>query len=136
MKLLRRLERMEAGKVGRLTDVGIAWSAYDAEIERELESGEYVAVDVVEVEMGQGTVGWRCTERVTRDEADMGIVLDAAGAEIGRVTGRHGNLVSVEYSRDGTAATTATVEAARPSALPAMSPAARRKQRERSRGRR
>lgn len=97
MKLLRRVKRVESGR-GSLTlaEVGIAWSAYDVELDRRLAAGEYCAVDVVEEPVGPGAVTWRCSERVSTDPGDMGFLRNSKGEIIGRVTARERSLVTVE----------------------------------------
>lgn len=110
MKLLRRLERIEQGRAAALADVGIAWSAYDVELEGHLKAGEYLAVDVVQEPAGQGAVWWRCTERATRDSKDLGLVRSVDGAILGRVTARDRGLVTIEYAADGETPTVASVD--------------------------
>lgn len=101
MKLLRRVERLAAGAGARLADVGIAWSSYGSELDRDLRPGEWLAVDVTEEDAGEGAKCWRCAERVTTNPHDLGIVRDSSGGEIGRVTSRHGSLVTIEAGRPG-----------------------------------
>ena len=113
MKLLRRVERLAAGAAGRLADVGIAWSSVGSELDRELRSDEWLAVDVVEEDAGEGAKVWRCSERVTFDPRDLGVVRDGSGAEIGRVVSRKGSLVTIETGAPGEVPTVSIVEGAR-----------------------
>jgi YD repeat-containing protein len=76
--------------------VSISWSSADERVTaRDLRPGEFVAADV----MGYRADGepWesRVVERVTRDGGDLGVVYDAAGARVGRVTAMDGRLLTL-----------------------------------------
>lgn len=114
MKLLRRVERLAAGAGARVADVGISWSSFGSELDRELKPGEYLAVDVVEDAAGQGASRWLCSERATVDPHDLGIVRGVDGAVLGRVTARDGGLVTIEYGPPGEAPKVSIVEGRSP----------------------
>lgn len=91
MKLLRKIERLEASAEQRAPDnspVGLVWSSDEHRVAPgQAEAGEYVACDVWlagGLEFA-GVAHPGLCERFTRDAEDLGIVYDAEGAAVGRV---------------------------------------------------
>ena len=108
MRLLRVVERMEGGaaraKVARRRArraVGLAWSSDDVRLSAatiaDLRPGECVASDVTLYGADAGADQMRVVERVAVDPHDLGIVYDAGGLRVGRVTSIDGTLISYEF---------------------------------------
>lgn len=123
MRLLREsaLQRLEAraGSWSRAAaGIGIVWTRDESRVERELDPGEWIAVDMYRVlSVGRnGDQTWcvRVVERVTRDEWDLGWVYDAAGAVIGRVTESDGSMLTWRPEPAAAAEPASVPEAAAP----------------------
>jgi hypothetical protein len=100
MKLLRAVakieERLAADLAGQGCEVGLVWTCDEVIVDRVLETGEFLARDMHELDpAGEGlTHRVLVVERVTRDANDLGWVYDAADVEVGRVVEMDGSLIS------------------------------------------
>lgn len=112
MRLLTSLKRLEAGAaVSRETApaaVGLIWSRHETTVDPDsLERYEYIAVDVRVMGAapcdgrpamaGQAPTVWEMLERVTQDPQDLGVVRDAEGARVGRVTAIEGSMLTIQW---------------------------------------
>lgn len=102
MRLIRRLERVEAAQASRAAaasiGAGIVWTLDNVPLGRELAEGESLAVDLYEVERTGMYTGVRSVERIASSAEDLGTVYDADGSHVlGRVVESGGNLLTVRY---------------------------------------
>lgn len=115
MRLIKNIERLEASAATRAEasalPVGLVWSRNERLVDPlSLMPGEYIACDVriletadfsaLEVLEGvpplEPPAWWAISERITRDAADLGAVMDWAGAVLGRVVLIDGSLLRWE----------------------------------------
>jgi hypothetical protein len=114
MRLIARLQRAEAGaaaaRESKPAAVGLIWTREESVVDPEtLFQGEYIACDIRIVggaavpHVGDPAAAhaapgaWSMVERVTTDPQDLGWVLDAEGARVGRVMGIDGSMLSIEW---------------------------------------
>ena len=87
MKLLRRVAEAEQAMVaGRSAEpLGLCWTSGCERVDRELQQGEYLAVDVFLTGRCAEVTMWRTVERITLDPEDRGVVYDVGGKAVGSV---------------------------------------------------
>jgi hypothetical protein len=121
MRLIRRLDAIAAAAAEREAervagaDLAVCWSVRESRVDDgDLEAGDYVACDVRYLDEGAAAldalpVGVRpidftaqlsITERVTRDERDLGYVYDAGGVRVGRVVAVDGSMLTLRHDAE------------------------------------
>lgn len=105
MRLISQLDRVERGvrkraaaKRAASTAWGVCWTSAEVVLDRELEPGEYRAVDVHVTEEMEGGCIASTRERVTRDPSDRGLVYGISGAVIGEVAGDGSGVLHITRS--------------------------------------
>jgi hypothetical protein len=125
VRLIKRLDAIAAAAAAREAervagaDLAVCWSVREARVDDgDLEAGDYVACDVRYLDEGAAaldalplgsparpvdfTALLSITERVTRDERDLGLVYDAAGVRVGRVVAVDGSMLTFRSDAEET----------------------------------
>jgi hypothetical protein len=123
MRLIKRLDAIAAAAAEREAervagaDLAVCWSVREARVDDgDLEAGDYVACDVRYLDEGAAaldalpvarrpvdfTAQLSITERITRDERDLGFVYDAAGLRVGRVVAVDGSMLTLRRDAEET----------------------------------
>jgi hypothetical protein len=121
MRLIKRLDAIAAAAAAREAervagaDLAVCWSVRESRVDDgDLEAGDYVACDVRYLDEGAAAldalpVGVRpidftallsITERITRDERDLGYVYDAGGVRVGRVVAVDGSMLTLRHDAE------------------------------------